>query len=119
MLRIGGGLIQVGGGGKSKTQKQAAMFHEVGHVVHAQATFRGETFAGLSPYSGTRGTKQAYADEQAAWRLAEPFLAAMPRKGVQPVGRWTKAFALHTYRRGAEIRGKPIKITKEGKIIGG
>lgn len=120
LIRVGGGMIDIGvKGSKLSPQAKAAAFHEVGHVVHAQKSFKHETLlAGVKPFgAGLGGSKTKYADEQAAWKFADPFIAAMPTKHAQPVARWTKAFALHTYRRGAERRGTKLKINKKGEIV--
>ena len=99
LTKLHQGKIYVGISGASRGMRLAAAAHEAGHVIHAQQSAKGFVWdkkQNISPYSATH---RSYADETAAWKLAEPMLKNIPRAGGQQAqARWLKAFALKTYR---------------------
>lgn len=95
-------------------------------------------FAAIQRAKEGRSTKlnsvDTYNDERAAWKFADTVLDKIQPKGPLKItqksdhvevdlskspraqGKWTKAYALHTYRVGAKLRGTPIKIGKDGIV---
>lgn len=131
--RMGGGAlgftgiqsVHIGTSGKSGKDRKptfqeiGALYHEVGHDVHAAARFgKGSPLpAGIAPF---KGTPRSYSDEQAATKLARAEIKrTLPSKGGgQAIANWTLAYGLHTYRQGWKERGNPV-VVKGGKIISG
>lgn len=118
LVRASQGEIKVGAKG-SRVQNLAAAAHETGHVIHAQDLFTagGPKLSGIKPF---QGKEHSFSDEMAATKLARGHLKkTLKPKGEYPVATWFLKGALHSYRKGWERRGSPVKVDKEGNLVSG
>ncbi len=107
-----------GSGGKTRVVHISTALHEAGHIIHAQNLLGvgAKLPEGIAKFTGS---PKNYADEQAATRLARAEMRkTLPTKGgALGVGMWDLAYGLHTYRRGWEGRGNPVRIDKKTQNI--
>lgn len=117
LIRANQGEIRIGTKG-SRATVLAAQAHETGHVIHAQDLFTtGSKLEGLKPF---KGTPSSFSDELSATKLARGHLKkTLSPKGEYPTATWFLKYGLHTYRKGWEKRGKPVKVDRSGNILSG
>jgi len=75
--------------------------HEFGHHIHARGDMSKIAGAGVNynhRITGrTENTQRRYKDEVAAWKIAQPFINELPKKGARPIANWSKRYALQSY----------------------
>lgn len=125
LIKAGGGVVNIGmrNVGERKTLtpvEYGTLYHEVGHVIHAQTSVLPE---GQRPKNMTNlfsASPLNYSDEHFATVFArEQIKRKLKTKGEQPIAMWDLRYALHTYQVGWKHRGKPVKIDTLGNILSG